>query len=72
MPRRPSLPSDAVLTCHHPSALVRDRRVRDFYQRTRQQTKRESYFSLIQNCLSHSLGGEVRYLISSKIFDSVW
>ena len=35
-------------------------RVRDYYLKTRRQTKRESYFELIKGCLSRQLGGEVR------------
>ena len=47
-------------------------RVRDYFLKTKQLQKRESYFELIDACLSRKLRGDIRYLISCKVFESVW
>ena len=46
-------------------------RVREYFLKTRSLQKRESYFELIDGCLSRKLKGDVRFLISEKVFECV-
>ena len=46
--------------------------VRDYFRRSKTLQKRKSYYALIDACLSTELRGDVRYLISSNLFQHVW
>ena len=47
-------------------------RVRDYFRRAKDFQKRKSYVELIDSTLSRKLQGELHYLISRRVFDSVW
>ena len=46
-------------------------RVRDYFRKTKVMMKRISYDALIDQCLSHELRGEARFLISINLFAQV-
>ena len=47
------------------------RKVRDYFRRAKQLTKRLSYFGLIDSTLSHKLKSDLRILMSRNTFDPV-
>jgi hypothetical protein len=47
-------------------------RVREYFRRSKSLQKRRSYVTLIDTTLSDELRGDVRYLVSHTLFDSIW